>query len=84
MDKLEALAAAHGWKAVDGAAWGWAATLEDAETRRTVELALAADGFDGIGDLVLGGPAHGGLDEAQLVALVAAVEAELGELLAAA
>lgn len=83
MDKLEALAAAHGWAETEMIAWRWAATLH-AETRWTVELALARNGVDGIGDLVLAGPALGGLDAAQLAELVAMVEADLRALLAAA
>lgn len=82
MDRLMALVAAHGYRAVESEARGWATTL-DAETRRTVELALAADGVDGIGDLMLAGPALGGLDEAQVAGMVATVEVALGALLAA-
>lgn len=82
MDKLEALAAAHGWAAVESSAWHWAATL-DAEIRRTVEHQLGMHGVDGLGDLLLAGPALGGMDAAQLAELVATVEAELGERLAA-
>lgn len=83
MHKLEVLAAAHGWGAVEGEAWGFAATL-DSETRRTVELALAKDGVYGVCDLAIQGVALGGLYPAIFGSLVAAVEAGLvGELVAA-
>ena len=82
MNTLEARMAAHGATAVEFAAWGWAATLP-AELRRTVELALAAHGVDGIGDLALAGPAHGGLDAEDVAELETFLEAELGERLAA-
>jgi len=83
MDKLEALAATHRWAAAEWVTWAWVAGL-DADTRRTVELALGMHGIDGLGALLLRGPALGSLDAAQLGELEAAVEAELGrELLAA-
>lgn len=82
MDKLEALAGAHGWEKVEAVAWEWAGQL-DLGTRVGVELALAVDGLDGLGDLLVAGPAFGGLDEGEVVALVAAVESVLGEPLAA-
>lgn len=83
MDKPGALAAAHGWAAAEFAAWGFAATLDDG-TRRTVELALGMHGIDGLGDLVAAGLALGGLSAAQVGALLAFVEAELGERVLAA
>ncbi|WP_262000940.1 hypothetical protein [Microbacterium sp. Mcb102] len=48
-----------------------------------MELALARDGVYGIADLVLAGPARGGIAAAQLGELVAIVEAEQSEALAA-
>ncbi len=81
MSTLETMMA-HGWRAVEFAAWGWSATLP-VELRRTVELALAAHGVDGIGDLILAGPTHGGLDAEDLAELEAFVEAALGQRLAA-
>ncbi|MEV7607920.1 hypothetical protein AB0N61_00395 [Microbacterium sp. NPDC089320] len=81
MDKLEALVAAHGWREVEGVAWGWAATLAEGQT---VELALGRDGIDGLGALLLAGPALGGIGADHLAELMAAVQVELGgELLAA-
>lgn len=70
MDRLMALVAVHGYRAVQFEAWGWAASL-DAETRRTVQVALAADGVDGIGDLVLAGPALGGLGDEEFAGMLA-------------
>lgn len=83
MKDLEALAAVHGWAATEYVAWGWAATL-DAEMREMVERALGRYGIDGLGDLLLAGSALGGLDAADVDALMAKVEAELGRELAAA
>ncbi|QCQ15453.1 hypothetical protein [Microbacterium sp. RG1] len=77
MTTIGSLAASHGWAAVEFEMWGWAAML-DAETRRTVELALAARGPLGVETLVASGPALGGLDAAQLAEMVAGVEVALG------
>lgn len=73
MDKLMV---EFGAATVEMAAWAAVATMAP-EMRRTAELALAADGPDGLDDLAAVGPALGGLSEAQLGELVAAMGAEL-------
>lgn len=66
------------------AAWAWAARVREAgeamdaaeavELAGRVEDALAADGAYGLADLVAAGPALGGLDEADLRAVLELVE----------
>lgn len=57
-----------GWRIADDTAWEWAGNL-DAEKRAIVEWALALYGIDGVGELVVAGPALGGLDGEDIDAL---------------
>ena len=83
MERLVALMAEHGLANVEMVAWWWASDMEDAELRRTVELALAWDGVHGLRDLVLAGSALGGLELGQLDEFAAFAAAELSAPVAA-
>ncbi|WP_251440156.1 hypothetical protein [Microbacterium sp. USTB-Y] len=84
MENFWSLVAEHSWRDVEDVAWTWAATLSDADKAHAVEMALAGRGVEGIEDLAFAGPELGGLDGAEVDALVAFVEAELGAVALAA
>ncbi|MEZ3160128.1 hypothetical protein AB1K54_06200 [Microbacterium sp. BWT-B31] len=80
MERVEAFGA----EVVEASAWAFAAGLrraglaagsvEAVGVADVVEVALAADGVDGVVDLVLAGPAMGGLGERDVERLVAVVD----------
>ncbi|WP_309102494.1 hypothetical protein [Microbacterium sp.] len=84
MGKLEAMIAAHGWREVEAWAWAWASEFGDGEKRAAIENALALAGVDGIRHLYLRGSALGGLDAADVQALLLFAGNRLGRSAAAA